>query len=865
MLAVQSNNSSRNPSPSVSPVWSTSPSAMQQGERAYRSVDQDAVTSEALANARKLPTRPSPDVHQNMHQQHQHNAFEHKPSTFSIDSDDLLTPQRADSHSSAASSTSSPHESAPEPSSSSSATSSSPPNVHSYSRAGEHARRSAVASPTFSSDSHRSSMGPPSPRSHSQPLVDELGRPIDGHHHALDMYGQSTVRASDLQGLSPLSPFVEPFSPGTQSQFPDGWPSQGFGLPGHGQMPSNGSHHEKPSSSLGDNDHHFGFPSAYDEFKTPSASSASTPAAAAPHVQPGPRGYHDLQQGPNDHSFGNIGSSDMLSAGGPTAFPNYPQHTGSSASSATTDRMGMASRSSQDSSSAATAAPSASGGLPEEISTIFVVGFPDDMGEREFQNMFIFSPGFEAAILKTPHHTSGGSNTSNSSRDGTLSGGPKLPATSYPSQADQFPMHMMSPAFDPTMSDEGTSSLAQALSQRDGGKDSAAQRKQIIGFAKFRTRQEAADARDVLSGRRVDAEKDCVLKAEMAKKNLHTRRGLANEAPAGASSSVGVGNTAGNSSLPPSVLALGQQNLAIAASLNPSVLAGIAQRSPQVHNASVVAAAHAAGSPNPEQNVPSEGLPPVRNLPPSAEQQQQSAFDAFHSVPSNQSTPSYAPQRLSDLPGPTPDARYAFGSASNVNRDGRDAAGAAVPAGGIMAPGMSSASPYYRPTEGGYGKSLLQQLDGAQDAFAHKGSHPNDPFARQAFYQTRAEEQAQQQQHSYAGSSSSLSPPSSGALSPNGGAPPNSFNARFQGLSLNTGLSNTIRTTSPTSAGLVSPRGNNPADMNPPINTLYVGGLPAVLPSLTGPMSASHLEDSLRAVFSRTPGFKRLCFRQKSK
>jgi hypothetical protein len=50
-------------------------------------------------------------------------------------------------------------------------------------------------------------------------------------------------------------------------------------------------------------------------------------------------------------------------------------------------------------------------------------------------------------------------------------------------------------------------------------------RKQIIGFAKFRTRQEALEARDVLQGRRVDLEKGSVLKAEMAKKNLHTKRG----------------------------------------------------------------------------------------------------------------------------------------------------------------------------------------------------------------------------------------------------------------------------------------------------------------------------------------------------
>lgn len=36
----------------------------------------------------------------------------------------------------------------------------------------------------------------------------------------------------------------------------------------------------------------------------------------------------------------------------------------------------------------------------DDVTTIFVVGFPDDMHEREFQNMFIFAKGFEAASLK---------------------------------------------------------------------------------------------------------------------------------------------------------------------------------------------------------------------------------------------------------------------------------------------------------------------------------------------------------------------------------------------------------------------------------------------------------------------------------
>ncbi|KAJ2398521.1 hypothetical protein GGI23_003191 [Coemansia sp. RSA 2559] len=101
--------------------------------------------------------------------------------------------------------------------------------------------------------------------------------------------------------------------------------------------------------------------------------------------------------------------------------------------------------------------------MSEEITTIFVVGFPDDMKEREFQNMFTFSSGFEAATLKVP-------------------------------------------------------------SLDDVDKDS--QKKQIIGFAKFNSRVEALEARDILTGRKVDVEKNCSLKAEMAKKNLHTKRGL---------------------------------------------------------------------------------------------------------------------------------------------------------------------------------------------------------------------------------------------------------------------------------------------------------------------------------------------------
>ncbi|ORY44757.1 hypothetical protein BCR33DRAFT_765810 [Rhizoclosmatium globosum] len=95
----------------------------------------------------------------------------------------------------------------------------------------------------------------------------------------------------------------------------------------------------------------------------------------------------------------------------------------------------------------------------EEISTIFVVGLPEDMQEREFQNMFIFAPGFESATL-----------------------------------------------------------------QQSINSDETYNNKSVIGLAKFRTRNEANYARDSLNGRVVDNERGCILKAEIANKNLLIKR-----------------------------------------------------------------------------------------------------------------------------------------------------------------------------------------------------------------------------------------------------------------------------------------------------------------------------------------------------
>ncbi|KAF7355758.1 RRM domain-containing protein [Mycena sanguinolenta] len=208
------------------------------------------------------------------------------------------------------------------------------------------------------------------------------------------------------------------------------------------------------------------------------------------------------------------------------------------------------------------------GNMQEDISTIFVVGFPEDMQEREFQNMFTFSPGFEAATLKIPNKeytaysgvlspqpqpslpNSNAANATNqqqrpglgpndpynlvnvnqggvlvdvAGREGGIASWPAPPPPSGASnagsgdEATSQPQMQQPQPFAPG----GMSNLAGA-----GVTPMLPPRKQIIGFAKFRTREEALGARDVLQGRRVDIDKGAVLKAEMAKKNLHTKRGV---------------------------------------------------------------------------------------------------------------------------------------------------------------------------------------------------------------------------------------------------------------------------------------------------------------------------------------------------
>jgi hypothetical protein len=139
--------------------------------------------------------------------------------------------------------------------------------------------------------------------------------------------------------------------------------------------------------------------------------------------------------------------------------------------------------------------------------------------------MFTFSPGFEAATLKIPNKelTAYGSGA-----------GPIRPSYSQGYQGSNDPYNLVTVNQGGVLVDggrDGTTASWPAAPIHDDSPMVQANgaippRKQIIGFAKFSTRSEALTARDVLQGRRVDAEKGAVLKAEMAKKNLHTKRGV---------------------------------------------------------------------------------------------------------------------------------------------------------------------------------------------------------------------------------------------------------------------------------------------------------------------------------------------------
>lgn len=419
----------------------------------------------------------------------------------------------------------------------------------------------------------------------------------------------------------------------------------------------------------------------------------------------------------------------------------------------------------------ATLTTTANGTVQEEISTIFVVGFPDDMHEREFQNMFVFTPGFEAATLKIPNKE--------------------------PQEDDAL-----------TLDVNGVNP-----------------RKQIIGFAKFRSHQEALQAIQVLSGRRVDAEKGSLLKAEMAKKNLHTRRGLSNEL------TVAPG--------PNPAAAMPPTPIGITSNLN-----GINSNNSKL--------------PHPLQHR--------NSLAGSA------AYDAFHSVPPSPALPS-------DLLSPH-DYSSSYDFYADVYAPNNTALSFAESFGGRHQPNLQQQQQQSDLSSSFLGRQntfemrvdplSMGSLSNAPGGLAGSiaGSFPNSISNSFSNNRLVGLSTSQRFNKGFLDMDAEVPVSTSGFLSKSIPAHTergfnstlfhndDMTNGRFQGLPINTVAAAALTSPGMASPGLASPAFRapvNPGDQNPPCNTLYVGNLP---------MNTS--EDELRTLFSRCVGYRRMCFRTKS-
>lgn len=214
----------------------------------------------------------------------------------------------------------------------------------------------------------------------------------------------------------------------------------------------------------------------------------------------------------------------------------------------------------------------------EAVTTIYLIGFPEDFRERELRNLFAFADGFEGCSLKnssrdeschspfleTPNSTAFESNqpktTSSSSSPTQRSRRKRSETQEINSFSDDF-ARIESPSndgyigeFDPKRSSivfnlasndqkftiDSPSSLTNRLTKPEltcsaqqtlfhksftpvvaGLVKQQVNRSQIIGFAKFKSVQEAQDACNILNGRVLDSHSTNILRVEMAKKNLH--------------------------------------------------------------------------------------------------------------------------------------------------------------------------------------------------------------------------------------------------------------------------------------------------------------------------------------------------------
>lgn len=458
------------------------------------------------------------------------------------------------------------------------------------------------------------------------------------------------------------------------------------------------------------------------------------------------------------------------------------------------------------------------------------------------------------------------------------------------------------------------------------GQNAMPPRKQIIGFAKFRSRQEALDARDVLQGRRVDIEKGAVLKAEMAKKNLHTKRGvglMGVGVGAGAAGMVGSGANAGAGTGGMSGDALAALTLNGTMTGGSEVMSarekelgtlgvmgfgGITQwrepRSLFPENVAVrededrerrrereVGALNAmglgGGTRGPRERAEEDEREREKRRKEKEARLRSSnstAFDAFHSVP---------PQGLSRVASTNSLLSPTMTNGIVVSDNGGGVMGVTSPMlGGTFAtqqqqphsPNLQAQEEYTSSNMMGHwdmrnmaGGSLSlrppvsrpHSPPNGEHSMNHNGisSHPSLPIRPLRPYSPSTEVSQQPSAGLMTTTSSSVpasSASSNAGESQSGGSVDAEMAMAMEDLSVSTsGAGDTSpELPSPGSSGSSGGAKANAVDQNPPINTLYVGNLPT---SQVPPgYPTNYLEESLRELFQRRPGYRKLCFRQKS-
>lgn len=474
--------------------------------------------------------------------------------------------------------------------------------------------------------------------------------------------------------------------------------------------------------------------------------------------------------------------------------------------------------------------------------------------------MFTFSPGFEAATLKIPNKESTSYNAPNATgvRGGTYSQG----------LGDQYNLV--------GLTENARDGISSSWPTEDPHfpPSSASQppRKQIIGFAKFRTRTEALEARDILQGKRVDAEKNAVLKAEMAKKNLHTKRGP----------------VAVNTNLPPIMApgsAGGIDSLTSPTSIHPSEPLTTRDRELGAIGAMGLGSRGGRFGDYSDNEDVGRTIGTIRGAIGRAEederekfrrrqesdasQMRSAAYDAFHSVPLHASK---SPQNLPSIGGGLPASSHdQIGSlSSNVWGMTSKEVNRRLPI-RVALPDLTThhlTSPQASPPK----STGLPSSAHSVESDGSSGVYHSDPlsppagtfvFPHQTPFGLRSRPYSPSLDSSKPLSPTSSSLPSSQTPSDDGNGTAENELAKDLG-SMSVGSPNS---SSPTSVGMMSSnvtattRGN-PGDQNPPINTLYVGNLPSSPPPVGYP--PSYLEDELRELFGRHPGYRKLCFRQKN-